>query len=700
MTAVLLAGCEDVETASVSTPAQSPVEEAQSSVLPQVPGFVLPDDWNEQHPVFSPNAKFEAHFIGLAEKEIQWSPGDGKGSVRLDALTAIGPEGESPTWRRGKDEQPPPSVPASSVQRIEFSFEVGEHGIDDGGLIFVMPEPFWTWTEAQVTDSNAPGYTTATPRGAGVELVPGSHGAEFLVEGRALEAGERIDIVVGAGRLGTRVDEFAEQGSEILIAVDADGDGTRRWLEESVGIDIAARAGVQIVALGPGEVAPGDPIEVSVSILDANGNRARWPEASDIESSHAQISFAIERTDGAALAALGLAETVTGFTDPGDPYRFRFSAPDREDVIRLSIHGRGALEGFDAEVNPIMVRTSPARLVWGDLHGHTRFSDGTGTPEDYFSYARNVARLDVIALTDHDHWGVRPLDDNPARAERIVQAALRLNDPGRFVTILGYEWTSWLHGHRHVLYFDENAPIFSAIDSATDRPDELWAALRGKPALTFAHHSAGEPVATNWAYPPDPELEPLTEITSIHGVSEAADAPIPVHGGIPGNFVRDVLLHGIRLGFIGSGDSHDGHPGLSHLVSGQSGLAAIFTEALDRPSLLAAMKKRRTFATNGIRPWLEVSIDETLMGGSLPASMGEQRLRVRYEATGPIERIDLVRSGRIAKIDGENVLSLDLEREIPPLQPGEFHYVRIIQSDGGVAWSSPIFVDAPTVDTN
>jgi len=32
--------------------------------------------------------------------------------------------------------------------------------------------------------------------------------------------------------------------------------------------------------------------------------------------------------------------------------------------------------------------------------------------------------------------------------------------------------------------------------------------LRGKQALTFAHHSAGGPIATNWAIPPDPELEP------------------------------------------------------------------------------------------------------------------------------------------------------------------------------------------------
>jgi hypothetical protein len=69
-------------------------------------------------------------------------------------------------------------------------------------------------------------------------------------------------------------------------------------------------------------------------------------------------------------------------------------------------------------------------------------------------------------------------------------------------------------------------------------------------------------------------------------------------------------------------------------------------------------------------------------------------LRIRYEATAPIARIDLIRSGRIASVDGEGARSIDLKRVIPGLAPGEFHYVRILQEDGGTAWSSPIFVDS------
>ena len=78
---------------------------------------------------------------------------------------------------------------------------------------------------------------------------------------------------------------------------------------------------------------------------------------------------------------------------------------------------RRTVAGLEAEVNPIVIRRARRRLVWGDLHGHSGVSDGTGTPEDYYAYARDVARLDVAVLTDHDHWGVRPLDADPTAQE-------------------------------------------------------------------------------------------------------------------------------------------------------------------------------------------------------------------------------------------------------------------------------------------
>ena len=722
---MLALGCEP-------TAPQDADEVVAEPILSDAPWFKLPEDWTTQHPTLSPNAQLEVHLRALAEQQLPANPADSAGRVSLQAVTPFsreesreGSQEESreerdasaaPSARSGPGPGERPRLPAASRQRFAIRVEVGEPGIAEGGSLFVLADPFWFWSEVQTSDPEAPGYTTATlaarpgsePSSNPVRLVPSERTGGFRVEGRALEAGERIDIVYGAGSAGAVVDRYAERGAEIRIGLDADGDGQRAWLPETVAVDIAAGEPAELVAFGPAELAPGERFEISLALVDAAGNHALWPAATLAVEGESRAGFEVLSLPAATLvpaAGIGPRESVAAAADA--PHRAvlvaPLLAPGAEGTLRLRVRGRGPLERFATDLPPIVVRKASTHLIWADLHGHTRYSDGSGTPDDYFRYARDVARLDAVALTDHDHWGIDPLDESPERQAEILALTKAYHAPGRFVTLQGYEWTSWLHGHRHVLSFDDELRLLSSLDPATDRPDELWAALRGKPVLTFAHHSAGDPIATNWHYAPDPELEPVTEIASVHGMSEAGDAPSPVGGAIAGNFVRDVLLHGAHLGFIGSGDSHDGHPGLAQIASGQSGLAGIFTERLDRASLLTALKQRRTFATNGIRAWLEVSIDGVGMGGMLASGEGaDHLLRIRFEATAPVERIDLVRTGQVASIDPAKpagdaapaTLSLDLERRIPRLAPGEFHYVRILQADGGVAWSSPIFVEA------
>ena len=128
----------------------------------------------------------------------------------------------------------------------------------------------------------------------------------------------------------------------------------------------------------------------------------------------------------------------------------------------------------------MLVDPEAPRIRWADLHGHSVRSDGTGTPEAYYRYARDVAGLDVAALTDHDHWGLPFLDESSEGWREIREATEAHYEPGRFVTIHGYEWTSWLFGHRHVLHFggSEQAGVHlhSSLDESTDTPPETWPA--------------------------------------------------------------------------------------------------------------------------------------------------------------------------------------------------------------------------------
>jgi len=598
-------------------------------------------------------------------------PSDGGGRAWIDSVEDAAGE--------------PVALRAGDRARIRLSYEAGPLGIAQRGALVFRVSPWWQWDPPQPFDRGAPGYTEVSTPVSGLRPALSFDGQSLSVKfpTRALAPGERIHLSYGAGPALAAVDIYAERGERLWFGVDGDGDGIRANIAESPAVDIAAGPPARLRVVLPTTARPGENVSVRVSVLDRFGNTGvpftglvRLSAEAGLELPGA-IAFTPEHQGRQSVVARAASAGV-----------FRATA------TASSVERGGELT---ARSNPLLVEVNVPRLYWADLHGHSQLSDGTGTPEEYFSYARDVAGLDAAALTDHDHWGLAFLDATPAMWKRIRGAVSLFHAPGHFVTLLGYEWTSLLHGHRHILYFEDGGEVVSAFDARYQTPRQLWDALRGQPALTFAHHSAGGPVSTNWRYRPDPALEPVTEIVSAHGSSEALDSPIPIYDPVPGNFVRDVLDDGVRLGFIGSGDSHDGHPGATHLDSKLGfGLAAIWGAELSRVEIRRAMQARRVYATNGARIFLEVSIGGAPMGSVIEAAGDAPRnpiLRARVVAESPLERVDLVSPSGIDALPLAGELAWALERPIARLRAGEYHYVRVIQRDGGAAWSSPIFAE-------
>jgi len=616
--------------------------------------------------------------VRMLEADMASEPHPSDGGGRVELVRAVPLDG-------------PGLLVVTRPTRFEIRYTAGPLGIGVGGTLFFQASMFWDWSPPQSDWPDGPGYTRLSTGAEGVEL-DASRSFDGMVavtiQGRALRSGEIIDIVYGAGAAGAVVDRYAERGAELSISVDGNGDGFRKIVDPGVRVDVGPGPPAWLVVTGPTVVRPGERFTVHAHPVDGVGNAVAGVEG----------TLAWSVAGDASTAFDGLPQSSRLETSEVAGTSIEVFAPAAPAVLRLSATGVADLAHLSAVSNPIVVRTDAPRVLWGDLHGHSQVSDGTGTPDDYFAYARDVARLDVSALTDHDHWGLRFLDAHPVLWSGIKDSVARHHAPGEFVTLLGYEWTSWLHGHRHVLYFDSEGEVLSSMDPAYRTPAQLWAGLRGRDAMTFAHHSAGGPVSTNWAFGADPVLEPVTEITSVHGSSESPDTPMRIYSPVPGNTVRDVLLAGLRLGFIGSGDSHDGHPGLAHIASPSrvGGLAAIQSEKKTRAGVLEALRSRRTYATNGARIWLHVEIDGRPMGTTFEAESDapdRQTLRIDVAGTAPIERVELIRTGGRISMDGNGGLDFSHERSIPRLARGEFHYVRVIQSDGHAAWSSPIFAD-------
>lgn len=566
--------------------------------------------------------------------------------------------------------------------RIRLVYEAGPLGVADAGGVRLRASPWWDWDPPQAADPQAPGYTTVSAPAPDVRpwLRGNKQGLVVSFPGRGLAPGERIGFVYGAGPALTGVDRYAERGERLWLAVDGDGDGAFHSLEELPRIEVLPGPARRLRVVGPSSARPGETLHYRLSALDARGDLAR-----DFRGRvRLEASGAAELPGSVELAA-----------EHGGTRGFEARA-GAAGVLRVRAHSEAGPDGsaLRAESNPLLVEAGLPALYWADLHGHSQLSDGSGPPDDYYAYARDVSRLDAAALTDHDHWGLAFLDAEPALWRALRESAARFHAPGRFVALLGYEWTSLLHGHRHVLYFGAEGRVFSAFDPRFQTPVQLWQALRGRPALSFAHHSAGGPISTNWRYPPDPELEPVTEIVSSHGNSESPEAPHPIYDAVAGNFVRDVLASGARLGFIGSGDSHDGHPGVGHADTPLGfGLAAVWSESLTRDGLLEALRARRVYASNGARILLQVWVDGAPMGSVVPARPGGSALRLRAVAESSLDRLELVSPAGVTRLPLDGALEVEIERPLGELARGEAHYVRVVQRDGGAAWSSPVFVE-------
>jgi hypothetical protein len=142
-------------------------------------------------------------------------------------------------------------------------------------------------------------------------------------------------------------------------------------------------------------------------------------------------------------------------------------------------------------------RAPEMRLYWGDIHGHSTASDGAFSPDEYYTFARDVSGLDFCALTDHDDVGHNSnVPDHSKFMTEDVWRALqdvtnRYNAPGRFVTLVGFEYSQielGVEGHRNVYYRGASGPLLHDRDPRYNTPTKLLRALAGRDAIVVPHH--------------------------------------------------------------------------------------------------------------------------------------------------------------------------------------------------------------------
>lgn len=367
---------------------------------------------------------------------------------------------------------------------------------------------------------------------------------------------------------------------------------------------------------------------------------------------------------------------------------------------------RGAVSGLSNYV-VVSEKRPPARIYFGDMHTHTLDCDGTNDIHEHFYYAPKVAGLDFGSVSCHaEYFGCA------AAWQRYLQETAKANRPGEFITFPSYEWAQ--QGHTNAYFLSEEDAVLiwgekrmKAIGNPPDDPEfrvgaaneeEYMRILREleQPAFTIAH------VHTAYTEGIDDSVHWLDEIYSCHRHDRAKRE----------NRLRRNLERGLRLGVVAGSDMHRltmGHlckePGKRWPQGGwencqyqTAGLQATFAAELTRVGLYEGMKRRCTYGTSGARIVLLFRCGEFPMGSQVKMKAGEKpEFEIEVGGTDALSEITLCRydgtvwSEPLIKSPGAT------DRWSTSWHDREFsgsgiYYVRVTQSDGEQAWSSPIWI--------
>lgn len=461
-----------------------------------------------------------------------------------------------------------------------------------------------------------------------------------------------------------RVDDWGARGRWDVCAIAFLGD---RW---SGALALPSSAGRNDMRLSPQRDPKG-----SVYYAYASDNRGWFPPGALTEKN---LSVAVSRLHGAGRPA---------------EFRLRDLRVSRQEVKR--IHPREAEQVKRIRAYKVESGGRTYSIYRGDMHRHTDISPdgvGDGTLMDLHRYALDAAALDFIFVTDHNMGG-----DKEYPWWRTQKANDLYTLPNAFISMYGYERSvPYPNGHRNVLWPERGhrtlpLPFPGIAKQMAEDTGKVYDYLRRTGGICTLHTSATDQ-GTNWAEHND-ALEPVVEL--FQGFDSSYEAPAAprtvndksdrVHGSFrPAGFVSLALAKGYRLGFQSSSDH----------VSTHISYAYILAEEFSRKGLIEALKKRHSYAaTDNIV--LDVRMGANIMGDEVRTS--KPSLDVVVLGTHPLDRVDVLRDGEVVHSHRPAKESEEAKFHWDDASPkkgdkASYYYVRVVQKDEQMAWSSPIWV--------
>lgn len=366
-----------------------------------------------------------------------------------------------------------------------------------------------------------------------------------------------------------------------------------------------------------------------------------------------------------------------------------------------------------------LAQTDPT-VFFGSLHSHTSLSDGSGTPAEAYAHARDVAGLDFLAITEHNHAQAGDIAGNPALYTgpgtlSLIPTADRFVEDGQFIALYGQEFSSISRGN-HMNVLDAPAVIDAPNgDFRALLEDWLPANLDtlGLQPLLLLNHPATSNSPSSREYGIDDydgdtdrwraALDPRAHLINLmNGPSHTAGTGLRPGRPSESEFRRYLDL-GLHVAPTADQDNHRRNWGTA--TDARTGVLA---EQLTKAALLTAMRQRRVYATQDRNLRLEYRLNDRLLGtritGTAVPAVGtalditlliadddeptaDYTVEVFADAIGGGDRASVVRT---VTTSGNGSVAID---GVTYDGGAQYVYLKIEQAGGDLAWTAPVWLE-------
>ncbi|MGJ8454268.1 CehA/McbA family metallohydrolase [Pseudothermotoga sp. U03pept] len=309
-------------------------------------------------------------------------------------------------------------------------------------------------------------------------------------------------------------------------------------------------------------------------------------------------------------------------------------------------------------------------FYFANLHSHTSFSDGQGTPSEAYQYAKDY--VDILAVTDHAYYFRQKIDGQDKLIMTKIAAQQATADS--FLGLWGFEWTGGV-GHINVygtsIWTDRNESDLKALYKWI--VDQKALAQFNHPGVTYGNF-----------YDFEYDLE-ADEYINLIEVGNGNTSRRTITKEMYSNY-RLALDKGWHVGATANQDNHRANWG-----SANDTRTVIVAESLSYESIMEALKNKRTYASEDKNVRVTFKCNDQWMGSILKDAT-QLTFDVELVDDEPFYEAVIVSQSGDVKNWRINSNRFKAQYTCEPTDGYEWYFLYVIQNDWDEIITAPIWV--------